>query len=404
MEEMYDKYSRCIEEYLENISNVKKKKENIIDELIIKYRIDSTKFEELLKEECIREYVKEKKKEIEKSRGEKFVLDLCMDEKIRKKGINEEVKAEISRKYNIGINIFEQWRDEIIVRMFKKGITQSKIAEELGLNQSTISRVINAEIPKIEQRMILRSDVIPIKVQKDIYNEVFNETLVSYEDEWNKKMFRECIKRHLIKSGKDLEEVNNIIKNRRIVNGMYSQFSDYPEYARDNDLKRTVDEEGEVDSNLNKLQKDYSLVLVDCIKFPEDKYKQERFLVIARAENCFYHELITIIKNVNMSKRNVSVEYKFENIVIDFFKRVLKEQKKDSIFIISKSSKEQLDFNCDDFRKYLIPEDVHSDLIQSEYEKENMSLIDDIKLVLEEYKEEISKSILDDIFEKYRKV
>lgn len=217
-------------------------------------------------------------------------------------------------------------------------------------------------------------------------------------------MFRDCIKRYLIKSGRDLEEVNNIIKNRRMVDDMYSQFYDYLEYVRDNDLKGMIYEDGDVDINLNKLQKDYSLVLVDSIKFPKDKYEQERFLVIARAENCFYHELITIIKNVNMPKRKVRVEYKFENIVIDFFKRVLKEQKKDSIFIISKSSKEQLDFNCDDFRKYLISEDVHSNLIQSSYEKENMYLIDDIKLALEKYKEEISISILDDIFKKYRKV
>lgn len=168
MEELNDKYLRCIEEYLEDISNGKENKENIINELIIKYSIDSAKFEELLKEECIKEYVKEKKKEIDKNREEKFVLDLCMDEKIRKKGINEKVKAEISRKYNIDINIFKQWRDEIIIRMFKKRITQSKIAEKLRLNQSTVSRVINAKIPKIEQKMILRSNVIPIKVQKDI--------------------------------------------------------------------------------------------------------------------------------------------------------------------------------------------------------------------------------------------
>lgn len=402
MEEVNDKYYRCIEEYLKNISNIEKK-HNMINELIIKYDIDSDKFEELLKEECIKEYVEVKKKEIEKRREEKNVLDLCVDERIRKKGINEKVKAEISKKYKIDIDVFEQWRDETIIRMFQKRITQSKIAEELGLNQSTISRVINAKIPKIEQRMILRSDVISIRVQKDIYNEVLNDTLFSYEDEWNKKKFRNCIKRHLIKSGKDLEEANNIIKNRRIVNEMYSQFYDYSKYVRDNDLKTMTDEE-EIYINLNKLQKDYPLVLVDCIKFPEDKYKQERFLVIARAENCFYHELITIIKKVNMSKRKISVEYKFENIVRDFFKRVLKEQKKDSILIISKNSKKQLDFKCDDFRKYLIPEDVHSNLIQSEYEKENMSLIDDIKITLEEYKEEININILDDILKKYIRV
>lgn len=399
MEEINDRYYRCIEEYLKNIINIEKK-ENMINELIIKYDIDSNKFEELLKEECIKEYVEVKKKEIEKGREEKNVLDLCMDERIRKKGINEKVKAEISKKYKIDIDVFEQWRDEIIIRMFKKRITQSKIAEELGLNQSTISRIINAKIPKIEQRMILRSNVISIRVQKNIYNEVLNDTLFSYEDEWNKKKFRNCIKRHLIKSGKDLEEVNNIIKNRRIVNEMYSQFNDYFKYTRDNGLKTMIDEE-EMYINLNKLQKDYPLVLVDCIKFPEDKYKQERFLVIARAENCFYHELITIIKKVNMSKRKISVEYKFENIVRDFFKRVLKDQKKDSIFIISKK---QLNFKCDDFRKYLIPEDVHSNLIQSEYEKENMSLIDDIKIALEEYKEEINITILDDILKKYRRV
>lgn len=404
MVDLKDNRLAFIEEYLEEISHSRESKENIINKLIAKYGIDRVNFEEGLKENCIREYVEEKKKEIERYKYRSINLNLCTNEGIRKKGINEKVKVEISERYNIDINVFEQWRDEIIIKMYEKGTVQSEIAEFLGLNQSTISRVIKVNVPEVEQRMISRSKLIPIKVQKDIYEEVLDNTLFSFEDEWGIKRFRELIKSHLIKSGKDIEQVNEIIKNRRMIKSMYNQYPDYFKHKRYKELEGKLEEDENVENSLNELQKDNSLVLVDYIKLPEDKDKQERFLVIARANNRHYHEVITKQKFVKVGYKKVEVKYKVENVIRDFFKRILKKEEKPSVFIISESSKEQLYFSCKDFKIYLISDNDYSTLYQEEYEKGNNSLIDDVRSIVEENKEEFDINALDDVFKKYENV
>lgn len=398
MVDLKDNRLAFIEEYLEEISHSRESKENIINKLIAKYGIDRVNFEEGLKENCIREYVEKKKKEAERYKDGNINLDLCTNEGIRKKGINEKVKVEISERYNIDINVFEQWRDEIIIKMYEKGTVQSDIAKALCLNQSTISRVIKVNVPEVEQRMISRSNLIPFKVQKDIYEEVFDDTLFSFEDEWNIKRFRELIKSHLIKSGKEIEEVNEIIKNRRMIKSMYNQCPDYFKHTRYKEL------EGKLENSLNELQKDNSLVLVDCIKLPEDKNKQERFLVIARADNRYYHEVITRQKFVKVGDKKVEVKYKVENTIRDFLKRVLKKEEKPSVFIISESSKKQLYFTCEDFKIYIIPDNDYSTLYQAAYEKDNSSLIDDVRSVVEKNKEEFDINALNNIFKKYENV
>lgn len=404
MVDLKDNLLAYIEEYLEEISHSRESKEKIINKLIAKYDIDRVNFEEGLRENCIKEYVEEKKKEIERYKYGSIKLDLCTNEGIRKKGINEKVKVEISERYDIDINVFEQWRDEIIIKMYKKGTVQSEIAEALGLNQSTISRVIKVNVPEVEQRMISRSKLIPLKVQKDIYEEVFDDTLFSFEDEWNIKRFRELIKRHLIKSGKDIEEVNGIIKNRRMIKTMYDQCPDYFKHKRYKDLEGKITEDEKVENSLNELQKYNSLVLVDYIKLPDDKDKQERFLVIARTDNRHYHEVITKQKFVKVGDKKVEVKYKVENVIRDFLKRVLKKEEKHIVFIISESSKKQLYFKCEDFKIHPIPDDDYATLYQDEYEKDDNSLIDDVRSIVEKNGEEFNINALDDIFKKYENV